>query len=121
MSAPDARSEHLAVMELRDGELAGTDSAREELAQSERLEGKAGRLVITTGSRFGGPSRAIRRMCLHCAGTSHEVRLCHVPGCHLWPFRFGTKPERAEARGEIIDPARFDEVVAMAAAREGEA
>lgn len=47
------------------------------------------RLGIGTMSR----GKAIRAKCLDCCGgNSAEVARCHITGCSLWPFRFGTNP-----------------------------
>ena len=46
------------------------------------------------------PLRAIRRYCLWCSGTSHEVELCVSKRCPLWLLRFGHRPT-AEAIAEI--------------------
>ena len=42
------------------------------------------------------PVRAIRAKCLDCcAGSAHEVKLCPIPSCSLYPFRLGKNPNRA--------------------------
>lgn len=42
------------------------------------------------------PVKAIRLKCLDCCcGSSHEVKLCSVTNCPLYPFRFGKNPNRA--------------------------
>jgi hypothetical protein len=39
------------------------------------------------------PMKAIREKCLECSNWSfHEVRLCPVRDCAIWPFRSGHKP-----------------------------
>ena len=35
------------------------------------------------------PLQRIRQYCLGCCGTAHEVKLCPVEDCPLWPMRFG--------------------------------
>lgn len=35
------------------------------------------------------PLQRIKKYCLGCAGTAHEVRICPVENCPLWPMRFG--------------------------------
>lgn len=35
------------------------------------------------------PLQRIKQYCLGCAGTAHEVKLCPVEDCPLWPMRFG--------------------------------
>lgn len=58
-------------------------------------------------SRFGSARRAIRRNCRDCSNDSPTlIRECPCVDCALWPFRFGVKPETAERRGEVVDPAR---------------
>ena len=39
------------------------------------------------------PLKSIRAKCLDCCGGSaKEVRLCPIPDCPLFPFRFGKNP-----------------------------
>lgn len=39
------------------------------------------------------PIKAIRQNCLDCcAGSAHEVRLCPILNCPLYPYRFGKNP-----------------------------
>jgi hypothetical protein len=46
------------------------------------------------------PLKAIRANCIICAGgSSHEVKLCTIPTCPLYPFRFGRNPSRAGIGG----------------------
>ena len=41
------------------------------------------------------PLKAIRAKCLDCsAGQPKEVRLCVIPGCPLYQYRFGKNPKR---------------------------
>lgn len=41
------------------------------------------------------PMKAIRLKCLECcAGSSNEVRGCHMDDCPLWPYRFGRNLDR---------------------------
>ncbi len=37
-------------------------------------------------------SKAFRAYCLGCSGTAHEVKICTVTHCELYPFRFGKNP-----------------------------
>lgn len=40
------------------------------------------------------PLKAMRAKCLYCcAGSAHEVKLCPIPDCPLYPYRFGKTPE----------------------------
>lgn len=40
------------------------------------------------------PLKAIRAKCLDCSGGSFtEVKLCVIPDCPLYPYRFGRRPE----------------------------
>jgi len=42
------------------------------------------------------PIKAIRAKCLDCmGGSAKEVRLCNIPECSLFPYRFGKNPARA--------------------------
>ena len=39
------------------------------------------------------PVRAIRLKCLDCSnGSAHEVKLCVIPHCPLYPYRMGKNP-----------------------------
>jgi len=41
------------------------------------------------------PLQAIRAKCLDCsAGSAYEVRMCVIPECSLFPYRFGKNPNR---------------------------
>ena len=41
------------------------------------------------------PLKVIRLKCLECSnGSSNEVKLCPVTKCPLYPYRFGTNPDR---------------------------
>ena len=47
------------------------------------------------------PLKAIRQNCIDCSGgCKKEVRLCVIPDCPLYPFRFGTNPNRKIKRVE---------------------
>ncbi len=47
--------------------------------------------MLVNADKF--PLKAIRQNCIDCSGGSpHEVRLCEIPGCALYRFRFGCKP-----------------------------
>ena len=60
------------------------------------------------------PIRAIRAHCLGCAQSAHEVTLCPISDCPLYPFRFGKNPfhqrkwteEQRRAAGERLTAAR---------------
>ena len=59
------------------------------------------------------PIRAIRKKCLDCCcGSAAAVRFCTCDGvnstrCHLWPYRFGVRPETAARKcgKRFLDPA----------------
>ena len=38
----------------------------------------------------------MRRFCLSCSGTAHEVRHCTVYKCELYPHRFGKRPTQED-------------------------
>lgn len=39
------------------------------------------------------PVRAIRQKCLECsAWSNHEVKVCQIKDCALYPFRLGKNP-----------------------------
>lgn len=38
--------------------------------------------------------KTIREHCLDCGGTAHEVELCPVTQCKLYPYRFGKAVNR---------------------------
>ena len=41
------------------------------------------------------PINAIRAKCIECSGGSKkEVAHCHIDDCSLYPYRFGTNPNR---------------------------
>jgi hypothetical protein len=45
------------------------------------------------------PVKAIRAKCLDCCcGSSHEVKLCCIPDCSLFPYRLGKNPARKGTR-----------------------
>jgi hypothetical protein len=50
------------------------------------------------------PFKAIRKHCLDCGGRNAKaVMWCgcdgiHSTRCHLWPYRFGVRPESARQR-----------------------
>lgn len=53
------------------------------------------------------PLQRIRQYCLGCCGTAHEVKLCPVEDCPLWPMRFGrntlaTKREMTEEQRAAV-------------------
>ena len=58
------------------------------------------------------PLKAIRAACMECAGTAKAVAYCTCDGlnstqCHLWPYRFGMRPEttRGEFGEAMVTPA----------------
>jgi hypothetical protein len=56
-------------------------------------------------AKYIPPLRAIRLHCYDCSAFSWpEVERCTVIDCVLWPWRFGKRPETAEARGKLVDP-----------------
>lgn len=41
--------------------------------------------------------QAVRKNCLECcAGSSEEVKACHLAKCPVYPFRFGKDPGRTK-------------------------
>ena len=74
------------------------------------------------------PIKAIRRKCLDCSnGSAHEVKLCPVDRCPLYPYRFGTNPyikprelteEQREEMRERGRALRAKQIAANAAAGE---
>jgi len=50
------------------------------------------------------PLRTIRAHCLDCSVTAHEVELCPVTKCKLWPYRLGHDPRREKR--ELSDEQR---------------
>lgn len=42
--------------------------------------------------RTTSPLKGIRAHCLQCSGSAHEVKLCPIEDCPLYPFRFGRNP-----------------------------
>lgn len=47
------------------------------------------------------PIKAIRAKCIDCmCGLTHEVKLCPVTDCSLWPYRMGHNPNRAGIRSK---------------------
>ena len=43
------------------------------------------------------PLQAIKKKCKDCCcGSGREVTLCPCEDCPLWPFRFGTKPDKVK-------------------------
>ncbi len=44
---------------------------------------------------------AIREKCLDCCcGQAEEVRLCFLPNCSLYPYRFGRMPDENPESGQ---------------------
>jgi hypothetical protein len=57
------------------------------------------------------PLKAIRQHCLDCSETVKYVTWCpcdgaHASRCHLWPFRFGSRPATFKRRHgpELLTP-----------------
>jgi len=50
------------------------------------------------------PLRTIRAHCIDCSVTAHEVELCPVTKCKLWPYRLGHDPRREKR--ELSDEQR---------------
>ncbi len=47
------------------------------------------------------PLKAIRAHCLGCVGGSpKEVKLCNIPECYLFGYRFGRNPSLKGKRGD---------------------
>jgi len=41
------------------------------------------------------PIKSIRAKCLDCsAGSNHEVKMCPIEDCTLYPYRFGKRPKK---------------------------
>jgi hypothetical protein len=52
-------------------------------------------MVIETLAIRLTPIQAMRAKCLECcSGSAKEVKLCPIPDCALYPYRFGTNPNR---------------------------
>jgi hypothetical protein len=53
-------------------------------------------ILLTQSDRIvKSPLKAIRAHCLSCcAGYAGEVRLCTIKACDLFPYRFGSNPNR---------------------------
>ncbi len=48
------------------------------------------------------PLKAIKYQCLECMGWSvNDVKYCTETLCSLYPYRFGTNPERKGIDGEL--------------------
>ena len=48
------------------------------------------------------PIKAIRAKCIDCmCGLTHEVKLCPVTDCSLWPYRMGHNPNRKGKGGKF--------------------
>lgn len=51
------------------------------------------------------PMKAIREKCVDCCGGNrHEIKVCPVKSCMLWPFRYGKNPFRKKR--ELTDEQR---------------
>ena len=62
--------------------------------------------------------KAIRAKCLDCGvGSSSDAKLCHIPECPIWPYRFGRNPKEDDMKvpifgavsGEVEKWVDFDE------------
>ena len=50
------------------------------------------------------PIKSIRLKCLDCSGWSaHEVRLCVIKECALYPYRFGKNPSLEGKGGNVAN------------------
>lgn len=54
------------------------------------------------GGQPQNPSRAIRKFCVECVGSVHEVRTCCAYSCPLWDHRFGVRPSSAMRRNSDL-------------------
>ena len=54
------------------------------------------------------PIKSIRAYCLECCGgSSLEVRLCVIPHCALFPYRFGKRPPKDfQPSGKVLTPVK---------------
>ena len=51
------------------------------------------------------PVKAIRAKCLDCCCvSSRDVKLCSVPECTLFPYRFGKNPARKGTKPPQVKP-----------------
>ena len=49
------------------------------------------------------PLKAIRSECISCMnGSKKEVKLCSLPNCSLYPYRFGMRPSTAVCKGKKV-------------------
>ena len=68
------------------------------------------------------PIKAIRAKCLDCSGwSSHEVDLCVIPDCPLFPYRTGKHPK---LKGRVLTEEQREAVkkrLSIARARKKEA
>jgi hypothetical protein len=78
---------------------------------------------MTCGTKDGKPHiypplKAIRRKCLDCCcGSSHEVDLCPVTDCSLYPYRLGKNPNRKGRAYTEEEKKAFREHLAKARAK----
>ena len=48
-------------------------------------------------------SKAVRKKCLECVCMSaHEVRICAISECPIWPYRFGHNPDEDDLRVPVF-------------------
>lgn len=107
------------IFEKQDTEESFYDDESEDdviLSEEANIEEDSSEIEETSIHRKN-PVKAIRRKCLDCCGgSSHEVSLCPIPSCPIFPFRFGknpfrTKREMSEAQrqeaAERLRKARF--------------
>ena len=67
-------------------------------------ETKRKNIALKAGMKIPRPCKAIRLKCLECTcGSSHEVSLCHLSDCPLFPFRFGRNPKPADLKVPVFD------------------
>ena len=50
-------------------------------------------MALRKCNRIPAMSKALRKKCIECVcGSAHEVRMCPLSACPVWPFRFGRNP-----------------------------
>ena len=58
-------------------------------------------MAMTTRTQTLTPLKAIRANCIDCSGGSPaEVRLCVIPDCPLYCYRFGKRPKTVQTAKE---------------------
>jgi len=62
------------------------------------------KMVLRKRHAIPSLSKAVRRKCLECVcGSAHEVRMCHISECPLWPYRFGRSPNEDDLKVPVYD------------------